>query len=186
MQAVQTHTTSRRSFLAGAAVAALAVTPVAAVAAATADDAELLGLRDQIFEAWEASLAHDDETALLPELRETEYNRLLAQERSSGRYISSYERHEAVYAMPEVQRLDQLVALAEEHFERMAELVEQMWGIPATTEAGRSAKVQVLLSCIMDWRQPDEEMDWSALMARRLLVDLVGGAEAESFREIYA
>lgn len=55
----------------------------------------------------------------------------------------------------------------------MAGLIDQMWAIPALTEAGRSAKVSVVLSCILDWRKPDEEMDWRELMARRLLVDLV-------------
>jgi hypothetical protein len=54
------------------------------------------------------------------------------------------------------------------------------------TEIGRSAKVSVLLTCLLDWRLPDEEMDWRELMARRLLVDFVGGEEAQSFREIYA
>jgi hypothetical protein len=53
-------------------------------------------------------------------------------------------------------------------------------------EIGRSAKVSVLLTCLLDWRLPDEEMDWRELMARRLLVDFVGGEEAQSFREIYA
>lgn len=68
----------------------------------------------------------------------------------------------------------------------MADLIDETWAIPAKTEAGRSAKVGVLLACIMDWRLPDDEMGWHELMARRLLIDLVGREEAESFREIYA
>lgn len=137
-------------------------------------------------EAWEAAHAHDDETYTLDAVRRAEYERLLEQEKTRGQYISHSERWDVVFSMPEVQRLDALVVLSEQHDQRMADLIDEMWAIPATTEAGRSAKVGVLLSCIMDWRQPDDEMGWHELRARRLLIDLVGGEEAESFREIYA
>ncbi|WFU28358.1 hypothetical protein QA649_19710 [Bradyrhizobium sp. CB1717] len=187
-QATQTPTTRRQfsKWLAAATAGAATATVSATALTSPADDSALLQLRDQIFEAWEASHAYDDDLCRLPELRRAEYERLLEQEKTGGQYISARERWDAVFAIPEVQRLDHLVVLSEQHFERMARLVERMWGIPAKTEAGRSAKVEVLLSCIMDWRDPDGEMDWRPLMARRLLVDLVGGAEAESFREIYA
>ncbi|MHC2273528.1 hypothetical protein ACVME8_000139 [Bradyrhizobium diazoefficiens] len=183
----------RRAVLAGlvaaAPVTAVACLPTAAAAmalASPADDAALLQLNEDIFQAWEASHAHDDEIYRLEEVRKAEYERLLEQETAQGQYISVRERWDLVYSTPEVQRLDQLVILSEQHFLRMADLIDKMWAIPAKTEAGRSAKVQVLLSCVLNWRDPDEEMDWQLLMARRLLVDLVGGEEAESFREIYA
>ncbi len=183
---------SRRRFLsqadgvaAGGAAMALAAIPAtvgeAASAASVASpgaDSELLRLEEEILQAWEACHANDDElygACGIDELRRAEYDRLLAQEKERGSYISARERWDVVYQNPEVRRLDQLVVLSEQHFERMAGLVEQMWGIPAKTEAGRSAKVQVLLTCVMDWRDPDEAMDWRPLMARRLLTDLVTG-----------
>jgi len=52
-----------------------------------------------------------------------------------------------------------------DHTVQMAALIDKMWAIPAKTELGRSAKVSVLLACILDWRNPDEEMDWRELMA---------------------
>ncbi|MDA9400520.1 hypothetical protein [Bradyrhizobium sp. CCBAU 45389] len=191
MQAKQIPTTRRQfsKWLAAAAGAAAAPLAATSALASSDDDGALLQLQEQVFEAWEAWHAHDDEIygpCGLDKLRRAEYDRLLEQEKERGSYISSRERWDVVFQNPEVQRLDQLVVLSEQHFERMAALVEQMWSIPAKTEAGRSAKVEVLLTCVMDWRDPDEAMDWRPLMARRLLIDLVGGKEAESFREIYA
>lgn len=193
MQAISTPTTTRRTFskwLAAAAAGAGATATVATTALASHDDdSALLQLKEEIFQAWEAANAHNDEIygpCGLDTARTAEYYRLLEQEERLGSFISSEERWRLVFELPEVKRLDRLVTLSEEHFERMAGLIDRMWGVPATTEAGRSAKVSVLLSCVMDWRDPDEEMGWRELIARRLLIDLVGGEEAESFREIYA
>jgi hypothetical protein len=42
--------------------------------------------------------------------------------------------------------------------------------IPAHTEAGRQTKASVL-----DWRDPDDQVDWRIITARQLFADLLGG-----------
>jgi hypothetical protein len=49
------------------------------------------------------------------------------------------------------------------------------WSIPAHTEAGRQAKAWLVLSCVLDWRDRDDQVDWRVQTTRRLLADLVGG-----------
>lgn len=181
----------RRALLAGlvaaAPAAAIASLPsVTALAASPDDDSALLRLEEQIFEAWWAANEHNDEIQRLDAVRRAEYDRRLEEEKAKCQYLSAVARWDAVNSTPDGRELDRLVILSDQHYERMAGLIDKMWAIPAKTELGRSAKVSVLLSCILDWRKPDEEMDWRKLMARRLLVDFVGGEEAESFREIYA
>jgi hypothetical protein len=68
----------------------------------------------------------------------------------------------------------------------MDRLIERMWAIPAKTEAGREAKVSVLLSCVLDWRDHDAEVDYRVSMARRLLTELVGGKASERMRDQFA
>jgi hypothetical protein len=186
-QAMQIPTTRRQfsKWLAAAAGAATATAPVTSLASPH-DDSALLGLEEAIFEAWAASHAHDDEIQRLEKVRRADYERRLQEETKALKFISMTARWDAVRATPDGRELARLVKLSERHHERMAGLADQMWAIPAKTERGRSAKVGVLLSCILDWREPDEEMDWRQIMARRLLVDLVGGGEAESFREVFA
>lgn len=192
MKSAVSKTTTRRQFAtwlaaatAGVGAAAVAA-PVTTLAAAPHDDSPLLRLQEQILEAWEASHADDDDIQRLDNIRHDEYERLLQEEVTRGQFLSANERVEVVYSTPDGRELDRLVTLSEQHTVQMAALIDKMWAIPAKTELGRSAKVSVLLACILDWRNPDEEMDWRELMARRLLVDLVGGDEAQSFREIYA
>ncbi|MGY4504224.1 hypothetical protein ACVWYH_008181 [Bradyrhizobium sp. GM24.11] len=191
MQAIQTPTTRRQfskwlaAATAGAGAAAVAA-PVTTLAAAPSDDSPLLQLHEQIFEAWWAANEHNDEIHRLIKARDAKYEQLLQEETAARQYRSMDDRWAFVWSMPEGRELDRLITSSQEHYDRMAGLIDDMWAIPAVTEAGRSAKVSVVLSCILDWREPDEETDWRELMARRLLVDFVGGAEAQSFREIYA
>ncbi len=63
------------------------------------------------------------------------------------------------------------------------------WGFflsAARTEAGRKAKVLVLLARVLDWRGRDERVGYDVLMARRLLIDFVGGEAGASLRKQFA
>jgi hypothetical protein len=53
--------------------------------------------------------------------------------------------------------------------------------IPATTQAGRAAKVRALLTHVMrdGWRGPPKELDWDVEMARALLGEFAGLTPAE-------
>lgn len=94
-QAISTPTT-RRTFskwLAAAAAGAAMAIPATALASPD-DDRALLQLEEEIFQAWEASHAHDDEIYGpngLNEVRNAEYGRLLEAEKAQGRFMSSRE-----------------------------------------------------------------------------------------------
>ncbi|MGY8680104.1 hypothetical protein Q2941_20235 [Bradyrhizobium sp. UFLA05-153] len=194
MMQANSKTTTRRQFAtwlaaatAGAGAAAVAV-PVTTLAASPDDDSALLRLEEEIFEAWRAwqvSCANG-EIPRLQDIRHADYERRLQEEKTAGRYLSADARWEAVMSTPDGLELERLIALSEDHFDRMAGLIDRMWSIPARTEAGRKSKVLVALVCIMDWRDRDEETDWRNLMARQLLIDLVGGPSAESMRDQFA
>lgn len=100
---------TRRTFLSKAAqaaagsaalIGAASVACPAIAAPGAADDAMLLRLEKQMFEAWEAAHADDDETYTLDAVRKAEYERLLEQEKTQGRYISHTERWDLVFSTP--------------------------------------------------------------------------------------
>jgi hypothetical protein len=70
----------------------------------------------------------------------------------------------------------------------MDKLIKEMWPIPATTISGRRAKVEVLLVCILGdkWRVNDDEADYDIHMARRLLIEFVGGQPADILADQFA
>jgi hypothetical protein len=59
---------------------------------------------------------------------------------------------------------------------RTDRLFARMMAIPATTQAGRAAKVRALLVHVMgkDWRGPGEPLDWPCEQARALLGEFAG------------
>jgi hypothetical protein len=68
----------------------------------------------------------------------------------------------------------------------MAALIDRMWAIPAKTEAGRQAKADVAICCVLDWRDRDDQVGWRVKTTRRLLADLVGGEAGKNMREQFA
>jgi hypothetical protein len=70
----------------------------------------------------------------------------------------------------------------------MEALIKQMYATPAHTAEGRPAKVMVLLGVILgeDWRDHDDETDYPQLMARRLLIEFIGGEPGEQLRDQFA
>jgi hypothetical protein len=90
--------------------------------------------------------------------------------------------------MPERIESTRLIDLQDAFYSRMDALVKQMFATPAHTAEGRRAKATVLLDVIMgdDWRRADEETDYPQMMARRLLIEFVGGEPAAQLRDQFA
>jgi hypothetical protein len=186
--------TNRRRFLTVAAASAVAAgsLAVAAMPPAPQDDRDLLELEEKIFEEWRAGHAYDAEIFRLSEIWHPESQRLyqesLSREIKAGTYLTPQERWALVTDMPECKEHDRLIKLQDEPYARMDALVKQMFATPAHTAEGRRAKVQVLLSCILgdDWRRHDEETGYPELMARRLLIEFIGGEPGEQLRDQFA
>jgi hypothetical protein len=195
-QADSMNTTSRRGFLtkgaatvAGGTVVALAVPKALA---SPQDDSELLKLEEQIFEQYEGACAFDAEIARLSEIWTDKslelYNEALSREAQTGVYLTPQERWALVTDMPECREHNRLDNLQRPFYDRMDALFQQMFAIPAHTAEGRRAKVTVLLGCILgeDWRHADDQTECPQRMARRMLIDLVGGEPAKQLRDQFA
>lgn len=83
---------------------------------------------------------------------------------------------------------NRLTALQDLHYARMDQLVKEMWATPAQTSDERRAKFEVLLVCIMrdDWRDHDQAADYDIRMARKLLIEFVGGQPADILADQFA
>ncbi|MGL3208316.1 hypothetical protein [Bradyrhizobium sp. BR 1433] len=186
-QAIRTSTTRRQFSKLLAGLAGAAAVPVAAMAAASPDDdSALLRLEEKIFDAWRAAIAPYEEIHRLDDIWRREAGRLYEEMKQGRLTLTDDERWQIVWAMPEWKEHGRLVELSNGHFDRMFDLIDEMWALPAYTEAGRKAKVAVALYCVLDWRDRDDELDYRELMARRLLIELVGGEAASSLRESFA
>jgi hypothetical protein len=157
--------------------------------AAPLDDAELLKLEEQIFEQYEGAHALDDEIHRVHAIWYDECKRLhdeATREIIAGRTpLTSGQRWGLVTAMPESKEHTRLVTLGEPFFARMDALIKQMFAIPARTADGRRAKTTVLLTCVMgsEWTQIDKDTDYDIEMARKLLIEFIGGEPGEMLRD---
>jgi hypothetical protein len=156
------------------------------------DDSALVKLEEQIFEQYEGACAFDAEMDRLSEIWTDKslelYNEALSREAQGGVYLSPQERWALVTDMPECREHNRLDNLQRPFYDRMDALIKQMFAIPAHTAEGRRAKVLVLLGCILgeDWRHADDQTEYAQRMARRLLIDLVGGEPAKQLRDQFA
>jgi hypothetical protein len=178
-----TATASRRSFLSRAAALTVGSAAVAVTRKADAlptDDSALLKREDQIFEQYEAATAYDDEIIRLSNIWQDESRRLF--EEST---LPPAEQWALVKQMPEAMEHTRLSGLQDPIYAKMDALIKEMFATPAHTPEGRRAKVTVLLVCILgnDWRGVDEETDYPELMARRLLIEFIGGEPGEQLRD---
>jgi hypothetical protein len=196
-QANSTNTTGgvgRRAFLSVSASAAAAVAAVAVskAVALPLDDSALVKLEEQIFEQYEGACAFDGEIERLSEIWTDKsrqlYNEALSREAQTGVCLTPQERWALVTDMPECREHNRLVNLQRPFYDRMDALIKQMFAIPAHTAEGRRAKVMVLLGCILgdDWRHVDEQTEYPQRMARKLLIELVGGEPGKMLRDQFA
>jgi hypothetical protein len=174
---------ARRGFLsktasvaAGAVLIGVAIIP----AGANADDGVLLKLEEQIFEVHHAAESSNDEIKRLQGIFHAEANRLLG--RSD---LTERQHRELVDAMPECRECERLINISDAHWSRIFDLVDEMWATPAQTEAGRKAKVAVLLGVLMgrEWTLVDEDTDYRVLRGRQLLIEFIGGEPAKQLRD---
>jgi hypothetical protein len=200
---------ARRRFLAVAAAASAVSAGSLAVAAmppvsesvgasdafpcrAPQDDRRLLELEEQIFEQYEGACAFDAEIMRLSEIWTAESRRLyeesLSKEMETGTYLTPQARWALVTDMPECREHSRLTKLQDPFYKRMDALVKVMFATPAHTAEGRRAKATVLLGCIMgdDWRRPDAQTDYPEMMARKLLIEFIGGEPGEVLRAQFA
>jgi hypothetical protein len=172
------------NMMVGAAIAGAAIPQPAA---AHADDNALLKLEEQIFEQYWAANAHNDEIFRLSEIWTTESKRLYAASLDAEGYssLTPQERWDIVTKLPECVEHDRLCRLQDPHQSKMSALIDEMWATPAHTAEGRRAKVQVLLVCILgdEWTAIDERTGDDELMARNLLIELVGGEPGRMLRD---
>jgi hypothetical protein len=149
----------------------------------------LMTLEKQIFEAYDAAHAYTEEIERCMSVWRDEWLRLDAEARAAGIQLANHgldsvnERCAA-----EIAEQNRLTALQTPHYERMDELIKEMWAIPARTSDERRAKVWVLLVCIMrdDWRGHDDAADYDIRMARKLLIEFVGGQPADILADQFA
>ena len=177
---------------AGTALALVTVTPTPA-AALPADDSALLKLEEQIFEQHDAAHAFDDEIDRVVEIWTGEGIRMereALEEQIAGRSpaLTSKERWKLLRAMPESKEHTRLATLQDPFFDRRGELIKQMFAMPAHTADGRRAKVTVLLACVMgsEWTETDKDADYDVEMARKLLIEFIGGEPGEMLRDQFA
>jgi hypothetical protein len=149
-----------------------------------ADDGILLEIENEIYELQEKIDAFDPEIGRLQNIWTEEMIRLYQATRAGESTLSAEERSASVAAMPEAIEHNRLVQLQRPLHERADELVQKMWSIPARTAEGRRAKLLVLLGRVMadEWREGDRELDWDIRMARRLMIEFVGGEPATQLR----
>jgi hypothetical protein len=157
---------------------------------ASQDDSALVKLEAQIFEQYEGAGAFDDKIIRRSEIWTTESNRLYyaSLDAEGNCPLGPKERWALVTDMPESIEHSRLCKLQELFYLRMDALVKEMFATPAHTAEGRRAKVTVLLGCILgdDWRHIDEETDYPELMARKLLIEFIGGEPGEMLRDQFA
>ena len=148
-----------RSTVQASAIAALPI--VAAAASPTGDDAELLAMEAEIMRLRGLAKAIDDEKV---QPFEAEFIALLKVNFEAGcAFARSYGRDDAIH------EADAINLPADR-------LCERLMATPALTQAGRAAKVRVLLSDILgDGRPgPEQDLDWHVAQARALLGEFAG------------
>jgi len=153
-----------RSTAQASAIAALPI--VAAAASPTGDDAELLAMEVEIMRLRGLAKAIDDEKV---QPFEAEFIALLKVNFEAGcAFARSYGRDDAI------DEADAINLPADR-------LCERLMATPALTQAGRAAKVRVLLADILgdEWRGPDSELDWDIAQARTVLGEFAGMSAEE-------
>jgi hypothetical protein len=170
--ATQTDTTnpSRRAALrlfAGAPALACLLPAVAMAASPTGDDAELLAMEAEIMRLRGLAKAICDEKV---EPFEDEFIALMLGDGS-----------EAAWAFARSYGRDDAINEAEKFSVPADRLCERLMATPARTQAGRAAKVRVLLADILGngWRGPASELDWEKDQARVLLGEFAGMSAEE-------
>jgi hypothetical protein len=181
--------TTRRRFLATAAMASAAtatVTPV--LAADSANDGRLIELGEKIFEHYKIIKELEERAASLLEVCLNETKNLLDACCTGKCTLTKKEQSAIVSAMPECIEHTRLVHLQWEREATISKMVDEMWSIPSKTPEGRQAKFLVLLNRMTkeDWTSTDARADYPILLARNFMIEMIGGAPAINLRNQFA
>jgi hypothetical protein len=147
---------------------AIVILPVtAALAAPHGEDAELLAMGTEIMHLEGLAKAIYAEKV---DPFEDEFN---AHMRVSG--------SDAAWAFARSYGRDAAIDEAEAFSTPAIRLCERLMTTPALTQAGRAAKVRVLLAYIMgdDWRGPEADLDWEIAQVRAVLGEFAGMTSEE-------
>ena len=179
-----------------AAVAAAVPTAAFPIAAKPdQSDARLIELEQVIMTEYAKATEHDDEIDRLSAISAEEYCRLakaLYVVAASEIRCPTKEEKDAiwdkVYGISEFDDESRLKKLCEPHWKRVDTLTNEMWAIPAKTSRGRNAKLNVLLTTIMSdtWLACDEDVDYDAEQARKLLLEFAGDEVSEPWTARFA
>src|SRR5258705_1667261 len=169
--------TTRRRFLATAAMASAATATVApAFADNNANDGRLIELGEEIFEHYKIINQLEERAASLLEVCLNETNNLHDACRRGKCTLTKKEQSAMVSAMPECIEHARLVHLQWEREATISKMVDEMWSIPAKTPEGRQAKFLVLLNRMTkeDWTSTDASADYSIVLARNFMIEMIG------------
>jgi hypothetical protein len=179
---------SRRSVMNMLVCTTVAGTALPAAALAQMEDQSLLDLERDILDVHRQATADDEEISQCMHAWRDEWLRLDKEAKDGRINLTQEEISEAVGKLPSVARQKVLNEIAQPHYDRMDDLIEKMWAIPARTAEGKRAKFQVLLICIAksDWLDNEHDADYDTRMIRSLLLELLGGEQAERFKKQFA
>jgi hypothetical protein len=140
------------------------------------DDGEVLSLASEILRLNELAHLDDDEMIRLQSIWYDEGIRL----RNDAKYTPQ-EQWEMVKAMPESAEHTRLVKKADPYFESADRLMKRLWPLPAKTNEGKAAKVQVLFAYVLgeEWHRTDDDVDSDVELTRQLLFELAGTSGSE-------
>jgi hypothetical protein len=152
-----------RSTARASAVAMIPVT--AALAAPHGEDAELLALEAEIMRLRGLARAIYAEKV---DPFEDEFHALMMKDGS-----------DAAWAFAGTYGRDDAIDEAEKFHHPANRLCERLMATPALTQAGRAAKVRILLVDIVgdDWRGPSDDLDWDIYLVRTALGEFAGMTE---------
>jgi hypothetical protein len=166
-QAETVSTTSRRSFLAAAAVAGAIVAPNV-VATAPNADAELIELGNKLSKLVQE---YHSECARLRPFWD-EHKRLMAAWEEShpyskeGEALAAYERISAEIGLDEQEKLSH----PDDVMDRIDPVAAAIMAIPATTWAGVLVKAQLAKFAADDfWGRSEDDLDWDKKTMRKLV-----------------
>jgi hypothetical protein len=167
--------TTRRLFIAAGTAAAVCAS-IKRAAASTGDDDEIIALSTEILRLHEIV---EDIGAKRVEPFEDEFQRLVHQ---GDRRLSREQRFDAAFAFSQKSGRDKAIHDQNEINGKAVSLFERLTAIPATTQAGRAAKVRVLLVYVLgsEWRGTAAKIDdWAIEQARSLLGEFAGMSDEE-------
>jgi hypothetical protein len=175
-----TAQTRRAALTALASVPALALPAVAAATPNDADDAELITLAAEIDRL--LALGEDIYAKGVDPSEETSQSLMKEALDARRRNQTDFdERWEKAWAYSRESGREAAIKEQAQLASQADRLWARMMAIPASTQAGRAAKVRALLThvCPSEWRGPTGPLDWEIQETRALLGQFAGMTEEE-------